>query len=76
MRKKKAIEPIKKPAIDAILVLLEKTIGDIRYKIYRRSSEINSAAKLQRADRYVLHELLRRKRDYIADIKKLEGAKP
>lgn len=58
--------PIDKPvAVDALLEHYNKTILELSARIRRRKWELNGLAKLQRADRYVLHELMTQRREYV-----------
>lgn len=64
MRSKKKLTE-KPAAVDALLEHYEKTILELGTKIRRRSWEINGLAKLQRADRYVMGELMQRRHEYL-----------
>lgn len=55
----------KHAAVDALLNHYNNTISELSAKIRRRSLELNGLMKLQRADRYVMHELMTRRREYI-----------
>ena len=56
---------VKPETVDAMLELMNQVISEKQYKVRSQTREARQLASKQRADREMLHELMKRRSEYL-----------